>query len=72
MRTILAPINICESSWRRLVGPPAFDRRICPVSQSLVSKFERGERRLDVVELLEVAQALGVDPIQLLRELDRT
>ena len=39
--------------------------------QSFVSKFERGERRLDVVEFLEVAHALGVDPIQLLREIDR-
>jgi transcriptional regulator with XRE-family HTH domain len=30
--------------------------------QSFVSKFERGERRLDVVEFGEVARALDVDP----------
>ncbi|HEY74402.1 MAG: hypothetical protein DRJ03_13690 [Chloroflexi bacterium] len=30
--------------------------------QSFVSKYERGERRLDVVEFLEVTRVLGVDP----------
>lgn len=34
--------------------------------QSFVSKFERGERRLDVIEFLSVTRALGVDPIHLL------
>ncbi len=37
--------------------------------QSFVSKYERGERRLDVIEFREVALALGVDPIRLLRKL---
>lgn len=31
--------------------------------QSYVSKYERGERRLDIVEFFDVAQALGIDPI---------
>ncbi|MGA3027584.1 MAG: helix-turn-helix transcriptional regulator [Bryobacteraceae bacterium] len=35
--------------------------------QSFVSKYERGERRLDVVEFGDVAKALGVDPIRFLR-----
>lgn len=35
--------------------------------QSYVSKFESGERRLDVVEFLDVATALDVDPIKLIR-----
>jgi transcriptional regulator with XRE-family HTH domain len=39
--------------------------------QSYVSKFERGERRLDVVEYLEVARALQIDPFGLLRNLAR-
>jgi transcriptional regulator with XRE-family HTH domain len=39
--------------------------------QSFVSKFERGERRLDVLEFREVAQALGIDPIRFLRRLYR-
>jgi hypothetical protein len=29
--------------------------------QSFVSKYERGERRLDVVEFLDVAEAIGID-----------
>jgi transcriptional regulator with XRE-family HTH domain len=35
--------------------------------QSFVSKYERGERRLDLVEFQEVANALGIDPIRFLR-----
>lgn len=34
--------------------------------QSFVSKYERGERRLDVIEFAEVAKALNVDPAKLL------
>ena len=37
--------------------------------QSFVSKYERGERRLDVVEFFEVAKALGINPIAFLKEL---
>ena len=36
---------------------------------SYVSKYERGERRLDVVEFLEVSNALNIDPIALIEEL---
>jgi transcriptional regulator with XRE-family HTH domain len=38
--------------------------------QSYVSKYENGERRLDVVEFLEVAQAISFDPIALIRKLN--
>jgi transcriptional regulator with XRE-family HTH domain len=37
--------------------------------QSFVSKYEQGERRLDVIEFSEVAQALGVDPVAFLRNI---
>ena len=37
--------------------------------QSFVAKYEVGERRLDVVEFIEVAHALEVDPSLLLAEL---
>lgn len=39
--------------------------------QSYVSKYERGERRVDVVELLEIAGALSVDAAALVEELRR-
>ncbi len=35
--------------------------------QSYVAKVERCERRLDVVELLYLAKAIGIDPMPLLR-----
>jgi len=37
--------------------------------QSFVSKYERGERRLDVAELIEVAVALGLEPASIISEL---
>ena len=37
--------------------------------QSFVAKYEGGERRLDVVEFLEVAEALGVTAAKLIRDL---
>lgn len=35
--------------------------------QSFVAKYEQAERRLDVIEFLTVAGAIGIDPIPLLR-----
>ena len=35
--------------------------------QSFVSKYERGERRLDVIEFGQVARALDVDPLKFLK-----
>jgi len=40
--------------------------------QSFVSEYERGQRRLDVVELLAISRALGVDPIALFAEIARS
>lgn len=37
--------------------------------QSFVSKYESGERLLDVIEFIEVARAMGVDPIAILSDL---
>jgi len=39
--------------------------------QSFVSKFERGERRLDLIEFLDLARVLQLDPSQVIRELER-
>jgi len=38
--------------------------------QSYISKYERGERRLDVIEFLEISQLLNVVAYNLLREID--
>jgi len=35
--------------------------------QSFVSKYERGERKLDLIEFCEVCRALEVDPVSFLR-----
>ena len=37
-------------------------------TQTFVSKCERGERRIDAVELVEFAEALGVAPQELMGE----
>jgi len=37
--------------------------------QSFVAKYEGGERRLDVVEFIQVCAALGVDPAALIGDL---
>jgi transcriptional regulator with XRE-family HTH domain len=38
--------------------------------QSYVSKYERGDRRLDVIEFLEIARAIKFNPIEFLQNLD--
>ena len=38
--------------------------------QSFVSKYESGERRLDVVEFIEVCQVLSIKPNGILNKID--
>ncbi|AXA58467.1 transcriptional regulator [Pseudomonas thivervalensis] len=38
--------------------------------QSFVSKYERGERRLDVIEFLNVCRQLGADPYKMIHTLE--
>ncbi|QAU48726.1 helix-turn-helix domain-containing protein [Bradyrhizobium guangzhouense] len=35
--------------------------------QSFVAKYEGGERRLDVIEFITIAEALGANPLKLFR-----
>jgi transcriptional regulator with XRE-family HTH domain len=37
--------------------------------QSFISNYERGQRRIDILELLRVVEALGGDPIEIFREI---
>jgi transcriptional regulator with XRE-family HTH domain len=37
--------------------------------QSFVAKYEGGERRIDVIEFMTIARAIGVDAVSLFRAL---
>ncbi len=37
--------------------------------QSFVSKYENGERRLDLIEFLDITAALEIDPFAFIQEL---
>ena len=39
--------------------------------QTFISKYESGERRLDILELREVCQAIGIDFVSFVRKLDQ-
>lgn len=39
--------------------------------QSFVSKYERRERRLDVVEFVKIAKVIGIDPCRIVREIEK-
>ena len=39
--------------------------------QSFVAKYENGERRLDVIEFLLVSRVIGVDPCEILRQVEQ-
>lgn len=70
------PKGIHDERYKRLVDELVAARKACGQSQSalaltlgkpqqFVSRYELGERRLDVMEYVDVATALGVDPIRL-------
>lgn len=52
--------HLTQETLARRLGKP----------QSFVSKYERGERRLDFVEVVEIARVLSADPCDLLKELN--
>ena len=37
--------------------------------QSFVTKYESGERRIDVIEFLQIAEAVGLDPCRFIGDL---
>ena len=39
--------------------------------QSYVTDYERGQKRIDAVELVNIAQAIGFDPIEAIRVIKR-
>jgi transcriptional regulator with XRE-family HTH domain len=51
--------NVTQQALAAQLGKP----------QSFISEFERGRRRIDVVEFLMISRALKADPLQLLAEI---
>jgi transcriptional regulator with XRE-family HTH domain len=49
------PQHLCEAGLTQVEVAKRLD-----VPQSFVSKYETGERRLDVIELRHVAEAIGL------------
>jgi transcriptional regulator with XRE-family HTH domain len=47
--------NLTQQELARRLGKP----------QSFVSEYERGQRRIDVIEFLLITHTIGVDPIEL-------
>jgi hypothetical protein len=54
-------VNVTQQELAARLGKP----------QSFVSEYERGQRRVDVVELLVISRALGVDPLELFVEISK-
>lgn len=54
--------NITQQELAARLGKP----------QSFVSEYERGQRWVDVVELVVISRALGVDSLSLLAEIARS
>ncbi|MBS0017663.1 MAG: helix-turn-helix transcriptional regulator [Arthrospira sp. SH-MAG29] len=40
--------------------------------QSFVAKYENRERRLDVIEFLRLTRAIGVDPCEIIRQVEQS
>lgn len=41
-------------------------------NQSYISKYENGDRRLDVIEFMEVVNAIGVSPLEIIGEIQKS
>lgn len=72
--------GIHDDRYRRLIDALREGRRAAGISQEkladrlerrqqFVSKYESGERRLDIVEFVDIARALKLDGVQLLSEI---
>jgi transcriptional regulator with XRE-family HTH domain len=61
LRTIREEAGVRQADLAKRLG----------VGQSVVSKFESGERRLDLLELRQVCAALGVPLVELVKRFER-
>ncbi|MCG6207471.1 helix-turn-helix domain-containing protein [Rhodopseudomonas sp. HC1] len=63
---LAAPI----SQWRRSVVTRASVAACLNKPQSFVAKYENGERRIDVIEFVDIASVLGVATADLLARIE--
>ena len=54
--------QLTQQELARRVGKP----------QSFVSEYERGQRRIDIIEFILITRILGADPISVLAEIMNT
>ena len=54
--------QLTQQELARRVGKP----------QSFVSEYERGQRRLDIIEFILITRILDADPLSVLAEIART
>ena len=75
--------GIHDARYKRLIDALADARRETGLTQlelaqrlgrrqQFVSKYESGERRLDVIEFADIARLLGLDPADLIAEIPLT
>ena len=57
--------TLVEARKEAVISQQELARRL-KRSQSFIAKIEVGERRIDVVEFIEIARALGREPVDLL------
>lgn len=66
-------VGACLAAARRQVGITQQELAArLGKPQSFVSEYERGKRRVDVVELLVIARTLKADPTRLLEQLKKS
>jgi transcriptional regulator with XRE-family HTH domain len=59
--------------YRKGAGMSQWDlARVLGTDQSQISKLERSERRLDIVDYLRICRAIDIDPGKPLRSVDAT
>jgi len=72
--------GVHDDRYRRLIEALAEARRVAGLTQTelavrlgkrqqFVSKYESGERRLDVVEFADIGRALGIDAAALVADI---
>lgn len=61
LRQVRADAGLTQTDVAQRLGQP----------QSFVSKYESGERRLDILELREVCQAIGIPLPEFIRRLEQ-